>query len=56
VKAAVALNLTLQTIEYVALELGDLAAPTGPVDVTPRRMALVIVLSTLEMHKIELIH
>ncbi|HXY07611.1 MAG TPA: hypothetical protein VEI52_07145 [Terriglobales bacterium] len=54
-KAAVALNLTLQTIDEVALKLVILPQRRQAVDVTRRRMALVIVLSTLEMPKIELI-
>jgi hypothetical protein len=56
-EAAVALNLSFQTIEQSALEFGDLAASqTGHMDVIALRATLVVVLFSLHVHEIEFVH
>ncbi len=57
VKAAIALDLSLQAVEESAFEFGDLSASqAGHMDVVPLRSSLVKMLLTLHVHEIKLVH
>ncbi len=57
VEAAIALDLSLEPIEQVALELGDLpAAEACHVDVIALRPPLIKVLLALHVHQIKLVN
>jgi two-component SAPR family response regulator len=54
---AIALNLTLQSIEKIAFKFGDLPATKAcHVNVISLGSSLIVVLLTLQMHEIELIY
>jgi hypothetical protein len=56
-EAAVALDLTFETIEQVALELADTAATeTGHVDVVALRAPLIKVLFAFKVHQVKLVY
>lgn len=56
-KPAIALNLTLQSIEKIAFKFGDLPATKAcHVNVISLGSSLIVVLLTLQMHEIELIY
>jgi hypothetical protein len=57
VKATVALDLSLQTVEQIAFEFGDAtAAQARHMDVITLRPTLVKMLFTFEMHEIQLVY
>lgn len=56
-EAAIALDLTLQTVEKIAFEFHNFSAPQARhVDVIALRATLVIMFFALKMHKVEFVH
>jgi len=57
VKAAVTLDLPLETVEEIALKLHDLPAPQARhMDVVPLRPSFVEMLLTLQVHEVKFVH